>query len=50
MLEPGGQQDLAPEPLGADAGGHFWWQHLHHHPAPQASLFGHEHARHATAA
>ena len=50
MLQPGGQQDLAPEPLQADARSQLGCKHLHDHTSAERTLFGDEHAAHAAPA
>ena len=49
MLQAGGELDLPPETVGADAGAKLGRQQLDDHPAPQRRLSGHEHPTHPTA-
>ena len=50
VLEPGRNRDLAPEPLGRDAGRHLGRQDLHDDGAPERRFFRGEDARHSPAA
>ncbi len=50
MLQPGGQADLALEPVGREAFGEVGAEHLDHHFPSQRSLVGHEHPAHASTA
>ena len=50
MLEPGGDLDLAGEPLGAERGGQLGAQDLHRHLAVVLQVLGEVHRRHAALA
>jgi hypothetical protein len=49
VLQRGGDEDLAPEPVHRHAGGELRPEHLDHHPPAELPLVGHPHARHAAA-
>ena len=50
MLELGGEEDLAAEPVHADAGGELGGEHLDHDPPPERGLERDEDAGHPAAA
>ncbi len=50
VLQPGGELDLALEPVHVHPGGHRGREHLHHHLPPQPHLRGEEDTTHAPAA
>ena len=50
MLEPGGELDLALEPLGAERGCHLRVQHLEGHLALVLEIAGEKNRRHAAPA
>ena len=50
VLEPGGDLDLAGEPLGAERGGQLGAQDLHRHLAVVLQVLGEIHGRHAALA